>query len=192
VIASCFVFSSDRISKCDGEPPLTAHLTAEPTEDNVFPWTSVDAPYAIGARNARWWTAMDELDRAVGSNPTSSANPTNRLHTLIRRLFADEFGSTHDSRTWKVLCFLLFLSFVFHQFSPSPQESDAVHPTFLPAICYLLEGSQERYSGGLDSFLPSLQICYSLYEALLTFWKMVGFPIREGIPLLLPSLTCKA
>jgi excisionase family DNA binding protein len=58
----------------------------------------------------------------VGSNPTSSANPLNRLGALIRRLFADEFDSTHDSRTWKLLCFLSLLAlvslvwqFIFHE-----------------------------------------------------------------------------
>jgi hypothetical protein len=28
---------------------------------------------------------MDELIRAVGSNPTPSVSPLNRLHTLIRK-----------------------------------------------------------------------------------------------------------
>src|SRR5215469_9801684 len=55
---------------------------------------------------------MDEQHRAVGSNPTSSVHPLNWLYSLIRRLFADEFDSTHDSRTWNVLCFLSPLAFV--------------------------------------------------------------------------------
>jgi hypothetical protein len=55
---------------------------------------------------------MDELDRAVGSNPTSSAKPLNRLRALIRRLFIDELISGVDSKTWKVSCFLPLLSFV--------------------------------------------------------------------------------
>jgi hypothetical protein len=42
---------------------------------------------------------MDGHDRAVGSNPTSSANPLNRLGALIRRLFADEFVIRVGSRT---------------------------------------------------------------------------------------------
>jgi hypothetical protein len=41
---------------------------------------------------------MDEHHRAVGSNPTSSAWPINRLYALIRRLFTDEFVSHFDSR----------------------------------------------------------------------------------------------
>jgi hypothetical protein len=55
---------------------------------------------------------MDELDRAVGSNPTSSAKPLNRLHTSIRRVSLDVFISHSDSRTWKVLCFSSLLPFV--------------------------------------------------------------------------------
>jgi hypothetical protein len=55
---------------------------------------------------------MDELDRALGSNPTSSASPFNRLYALIRKLSTDEFVSNVDSRTWKLLCFLALLAFV--------------------------------------------------------------------------------
>jgi hypothetical protein len=55
---------------------------------------------------------MDEHHRAVGSNPTSSASPLNRLHALIQRFFTDELVSNVDSKTWKVSCFLPLLSFV--------------------------------------------------------------------------------
>src|SRR5215469_6950801 len=55
---------------------------------------------------------MDEYHRAVGSNPTSSANPLSWLYAFIRKPSADELGSTHDSRTLKVLCFLSPLAFV--------------------------------------------------------------------------------
>jgi hypothetical protein len=48
----------------------------------------------------------------VGSNPTSSAKPLNRLHALIQRFSTDEFDSYSDSRTWKLLCLLSLLAFV--------------------------------------------------------------------------------
>src|SRR5215472_5387439 len=91
---------------------LTAEVTAEPADDSVHLRISVDSGCAFRARSGRWWTTTDERDRAVGSNPTSSANPLNRLQALIRRPSADEFDSTHDSRTWNVLCFLSRLAFV--------------------------------------------------------------------------------
>ena len=49
---------------------------------------------------------MDEQHRAVGSNPTSSVKPLNRLQALIQRSSPDVFFNTDDSRTWKVSCFM--------------------------------------------------------------------------------------
>ena len=58
--------------------------------------------------------AMDERDRAVGSNPTSSAKPLNRLQSLFRRSSPAVLVSNADSKTWKVSCFLSLLLFVVH------------------------------------------------------------------------------
>src|SRR6516225_2782729 len=87
-------------------------LTAEPADDNVYLWISVDSQCAFRAQNERSRTTMDELDRAVGSNPTSSVSPLNWLYSLIRLLSADEFDSTNDSRMLKLLCFLSLQFFV--------------------------------------------------------------------------------
>jgi hypothetical protein len=87
-------------------------LTAESADDTVYLRMSMDSRCAFCARGGRPRTTMDGLDRAVGSNPNSSASPLNRLGALVRRFSTDVLFSTNDSRTWKVLCFLSLLAFV--------------------------------------------------------------------------------
>jgi hypothetical protein len=76
---------------------------------------------------------MDELDRAVGSNPTSSASPLNRLYALIRRSSPDVFFNTNDSRTWKVSCFLSLFPFRL-----SDEEALGRSTRHLPRLPHLL------------------------------------------------------
>ena len=45
----------------------------------------MDSRCTFWARNGHLRTAMDELDRAVGSNPTSYIKPLNRLQASIQR-----------------------------------------------------------------------------------------------------------
>jgi hypothetical protein len=55
---------------------------------------------------------MDELDRAVGSNPTSSAMPLNRLHALIHGFHLMCFSVTLTAERGKYRVFLPLLPFV--------------------------------------------------------------------------------
>jgi hypothetical protein len=101
---------------------------------------------------------MDELDRAVGSNPTSSVNPLKLLHTLIRRLFADEFDSTHDSRTRKVLCFLSPLAFVETHVEvhlPRARGFSWIHARLLYAIIPFQSGNDLFMRDKMKSFSNS-------------------------------------
>jgi hypothetical protein len=94
---------------------------------------------------------MDELDRAVGSNPTSSVPPLNWLYALIRWLSADEFDSTNDSRMLKLLCFLSLQFFVeTHVELHLPEFVDGMNEPTID-LCYTSEETLYPSKGNFPS-----------------------------------------